>query len=482
MSAKRIRLILALIVCAVVVLLVRAALKPPAVQVVRPVKRDVLELVVATGYVRPGQETSLGAEIAGTVENVFVKEDDSAAQGRVLLVLRRRELDDQVAQLRRSLERARRELDKARRPAYPEDLAAARADLERAQLVNKALLDAARERLNRLETGGRTEEKLAAAAELRKARAARENAENDLSRAQKLYDSGAISLTELDRRRLAAEQARAGEESARQHLRLAEEPARPEEIAAARAEVRAAEATMRTSVQAARARLDNLLRQPRSEDVRIAQARVEESAAALRQAESTSEKTVLRAPFAGVITKRAAEPGQSVNPGQTLLTMADMSRPEIRVETDEINLPRLRVGQTATVFAPSYRDKPFKATLTRIGPRVDKNRGVVELELRPIDRPAYIRPEMTVDVNLETARLPSAIALPASAVLQENGADQVLVVKNGRLARKNVRVRARGTEWIAVSGLSTKSLVVLRAASVKDGQRAKPVEVSAGVR
>lgn len=476
------RAVLLIVLLAVAAFGIRALTRPARVEVVRPVQRDVVELVVATGFVRAGQQADLGADIIGVVESVLVREGDQVAQGEVLLTLRRKELDDQIAQLRSSLERSQRELERVNRPAFAEDVTGAQADLAAARQVNESLLDAARERLRRLEAGGRIEERRAAEAALRSAAAAREVAESELSRAEQLFSAGAISSSELERKRTVTVQAQSAEESARQQVSLTAQPAREEDIAAAGAEVRAAEARLRTSVRAAQARLDSLLSQPRIEDVAVARARVQETAAALRQAQTSSQKTVIRAPFSGKITKRMTEPGQSVNPGQVLLSLADMRSADIRVETDEANLPQLRIGQIATVFAPSYRDEPFEAALVRIGPRVDKSRGVIELELAVEAQPRYLRPDMTVDVNLETARLADAIAVPASSVLSEGDVDYVLVVSNERLSRKGITVLARNTEWVAVEGLSKRDAVALRAAAVDDAAPMQPVEVSPRVR
>ena len=483
MRTRRVaRFLLLLVLAAFLVIALRAALGPGKVEVVRPVRRDVVELIVATGYVRAENQADLGTEIQGVVEEVHVREGDAVARGEVVLTLRRAEMEARVAQLRRSLDLARSEFAKASRPAYREDVDAAKADLAAARKVNQALLDAARDRLDQLQSGGRAEERSSAEARLRRYVSAREIAESDLKRAEQLYNDGAIALAELERQRVAAAQARASEDEARQQLILAERPARQEEIAAAKAEVRAAEARLRTSEQGAEARLRRLLNEPRKEDVRVAAARVAETQAALKQALASLDKTILKAPFAGIVTKRSAEPGQSVNPGQPLVSLADMRGAEIRVDTDEINLRRLRVGQTATVFAPSYAGRPFSARLVRIGPKVDKSRGVVELRLEPVQRPSYVRPDMTVDVNIETIRLRDALALPSSTLLRENGADYVLLLTHGRLNRKRVEVLARGTQWAAISGVGGNELVALRAATMNDGDRVKPVEVPARVR
>jgi HlyD family secretion protein len=460
----------------------RFLMRPSQVEVTRPIRREVVELVVATGYLKATRQSDVGSDIAGIVDEVRVREGDVVRSGDVVVILRRQALEDRVAQLRSSVERSEAELQKVDRAAYPEDLALARAELRRARDVNSALLDAERERLKKLDSGGRSEERKSAEAQLAKVRAAREHAEADLRRAEQLFTTGAIARADLDSRRANASQARATEDAAVQAVSLANMPAREEDTAAARANVRAAEATLKTSVDAAQQRLNSLLQQPRMEDVRVARARLFEARSALREALTAREKADVRVPFDGIITSRLVEPGQGVAPSQTLVRLADVSAAEIRVETDEANLPKLRLGQTALVFAPAYRTTPFKATLTRIGPGVDKKRGVVELQLLPRRIPTYLRPDMTVDVNLEVTRLPNALALPISSVLQDGGEPYVLVPQGGMVSIKNVTVLASSADWVAVEGISKNQRVVVRADSVRSGARIRLREVPTSVR
>lgn len=455
----------------------QSVMRPGQIEVTRPIRREVVELVVATGYLKATRQSDVGSDIPGIVDEVRVREGDVVRKGDVVVILRRQVLEDRVAQLRSSVERSEAELQKVGRAAYPEDLALARADLRRAREVNSAQLDAERERLKKLESGGRSEERKSAEAQLAKARSAREHAEADLRRAEELFATGAIARADLDSRRTDVSQARATEDAAVQAVSLADMPAREEDTAAARANVRAAEATLKASVDAANQRLNALLQQPRMEDVRVARARLAEARSALREALTAREKADVRAPFDGVITSRLVEPGQGVAPSQALVSLADLSAAEIRVETDEANLPKLRLGQTALVFAPAYRTAPFKAVLTRIGPGVDKKRGVVELQLLPRRIPTYLRPDMTVDVNLEVTRLPDALALPISSVLQDGRESYVLVPEGGAVSIKNVTVLASSSDWVAVEGISENQRVVVRADSAKPGARIRLREV-----
>jgi HlyD family secretion protein len=153
-----------------------------------------------------------------------------------------------------------------------------------------------------------------------------------------------------------------------------------------------------------------------------------------------------------------------------------MSDTEIFVETDENNLGRLRAGQPAIAVAPAYPDEPFAAKLTRVGPNVDSDRGVVALRLVAAQLPAFVLPNMTIDVNIEVRRLDDALALPATAVITQ-GPPAVMAVVDGRVVRQPVTVLGRNPQWVAISGLAADARVLRDTSAAKEGQRVRPAEV-----
>jgi HlyD family secretion protein len=277
-------------------------------------------------------------------------------------------------------------------------------------------------------------------AELQRRRSARELAEQDFERAVQLFEKRVLAKADLDRARSALDQARASEQSGMHSLQV-------------------------------------LLQQPRVEDLRVAVARVRESEATLRLCQEQVRKRTISAPADGLILKRKVEPGQSVIPGSALLVLSMMDKTEVYVETDENNLRKLCTGQRAIVVAPSFADRPFSAVLTQINPDVDHARGVVGLRLRPESLPEFARPDMTLDVNIEVARIRDALSLPATALLESDGKAYVLEVKGEKVESVPVTVLGRGDNRVAVSEIHPGALVILRAADSKAGAVVRPKEV-----
>src|SRR5690606_13549098 len=100
-----------------------------------------------------------------------------------------------------------------------------------------------------------------------------------------------------------------------------------------------------------------------------------------------------------------------------LLEIAHAGATEIEVPVDEKNLSVLLEGQTAMCIADAWPERPFAATVDYIAPAIDAARGTVTVRLRVEPVPAFLRPDMTVTVNIETGRRERAVAVPNDALL-----------------------------------------------------------------
>jgi HlyD family secretion protein len=153
-----------------------------------------------------------------------------------------------------------------------------------------------------------------------------------------------------------------------------------------------------------------------------------------------------------------------------------MDATEIEVETDENNLGKLKVGQPVVAFVPAYPDKPFRGTLTQVGPFVDSERGVVRLKITPEALPEFVLPNMTVDVSIEVRRADNALALPVSAVALQASPPFVLAVgEGGVLERREIQVIGRNPDWVAVQDLAEGTTVLRQLAGKSPGRKVRPV-------
>lgn len=217
----------------------------------------------------------------------------------------------------------------------------------------------------------------------------------------------------------------------------------------------------------------------------LAPGQVEE--ASLREQLSVAQaqlaKTKIRATIAGTVLTRDVEPGDLVQPGRTLFTIAMDGNTEIRVPLDERNLSRLALSQKATAIADAYPDKPFPARINFIAPSIDPQRGTVEVRLSVDPVPDFLLQDMTVSVNVETGRRDRSLAIPNDALGKVQG-DQatVLLVRDSKIQRQKVQLGLRGLAMSEViSGLKAGDQVLSDATSaLKDGTRVrfKPEEIN----
>lgn len=219
-------------------------------------------------------------------------------------------------------------------------------------------------------------------------------------------------------------------------------------------------------------------------DARVAVAGRVQAEAALRVAEARLAQSRVVAPAAGVIMTRSVEPGDVVTPGRALLVLLRDGDTELSMTPDERNLADLRLGQRAVASAEAFPDRPFPAEVSYIAPTIDALRGTVEVKLRVPTPPPFLRPSMTVSVEVEVARHPNALSLPPDAVRDAaTPSPWVMVVGgDGRTARRPVTLGLRGARVVEVaSGLGERERVVPSSvgAAVRVGQRVRPRSVEA---
>lgn len=288
-------------------------------------------------------------------------------------------------------------------------------------------------------------------------------------RVEQLRRVGAIVTTEASR------------QTATNLARAEAELARVEKLAATGVVARVDLDEARRSVEIAKAQKNAAEAQqtasaPRGVDSSIALSAMAESQAALAGAMVRLEQTRLVAPQDGTILLRTVEPGYTVQPGITLLEMAADGETQLVIEPDERNLAWIRLGQKARASADAYPQEVFDAEVTYIAPAIDPQRGSIEVRVRVPEPPGFLKPDMTVSVDLTVASKTRVLTVASEAVRgAATPGPWVLAVAGGRIARRNVTLGIRGeghTEII--SGLDEGAEVVLApGATLADGQRVR---------
>jgi HlyD family secretion protein len=159
----------------------------------------------------------------------------------------------------------------------------------------------------------------------------------------------------------------------------------------------------------------------------------------LQQRQTERGELVIRAPFAGIVTARYADPGAFVTPtttasataGATSSSIVELAQGlEVTAKVPESDIGRLRMQLPATVRVDAFPDQRFRASVRQIAPRAVKTNNVTsfEVKLRLLNPSPDLRIGMTADIDFLTGALPSRTIVPTVAVVTEDGKPGVLLV------------------------------------------------------
>ena len=226
--------------------------------------------------------------------------------------------------------------------------------------------------------------------------------------------------------------------------------------------------------QQAAARAQSAANADQGTDVTQAQAQLAVTASATAAARARLDQAVLSAPADARVLARLVEPGQIVQPGRALLSLALAGPLLLVAQVDERFLEQLQIGQVASVLADAFPNQRFSARVQSISPLVDAQRGAVEVKFSlPQAPPAFLREDMTLSIEVETARRDTALVVPASALRGDGSSATVLVERDGRAQARKVRLGLRTLEAAEVlDGLAAGDTVLL-GTTAKPGQRVR---------
>lgn len=295
---------------------------------------------------------------------------------------------------------------------------------------------------------------------------------SELQEIQRGPTDAEIQTAQSEVDQFAAQLAQAERELKDLHVLYEEEIVSEWEFEQARTAVEEARARLET----AKARLERLRERPLPEQVQAARSRLQQARVDLERARNDLAETTLRAPFDGLVLAIETDEGERVTPEQALIRVADMTNVEVYAEVDEDYFGRLAPGQPAILIFPSMPEETFPATVRRVGPEIAPDRGVIGVHLMPEALPDNAFPGLTVDTNIEVARLEQALAVPTDAVARDPTGTYVITIEDGKAVRRAVNVRARGDAWVALEGIEAGSRVVRNAAEVPIGQAVAPAE------
>ncbi len=213
-----------------------------------------------------------------------------------------------------------------------------------------------------------------------------------------------------------------------------------------------------------------------SVDLRVAEADEQVARARL-------DKTVIRAPFAGLVGRRRISTGAYVSVGQQLTELARVDRMRVTFAAPERYMGDLRVGVPVSLHTPAYPGVTFRGRLSVVDPIVDPEARTVQLVASVPNEGRRLRPGMSADVSVTIAQRTGALMVPDEAVFAEGNQDFVYVVQeDSTVARAAIRLGTRDSARVEVLGGLDAGARVVRAGHQKlyDGARILPVSSADG--
>lgn len=205
------------------------------------------------------------------------------------------------------------------------------------------------------------------------------------------------------------------------------------------------------------------------------------------------DDTIIRAPFAGIVTSKNAQPGEMISPmsaggGFTrtgICTIVDMSSLEIEVDVSESYINRVEPGRPVEATLDSYPEWKIPAKVIAIIPTADRQKATVKVRVGFEKLDARVLPDMGVKVAFQSAAgsgppapASQGIVVPKAAVRQRDGRDVVWVVREGRVERRAVTVGGtQGNDVSIAAGLSGGDrLVVEGPDDLADGAKVSEIK------
>lgn len=373
--------------------------------------------LTAGGYVRASRVVYVVPRVPGRIASLSVREGDVVNAGDLVAVIDGSDLDQEAAEARANLELAQATLEKLQSGSRPEEIG---------EMTAKA-------------------DALAFAKE----RTARE-----VARSRALFDAGLISAQSLDEAVTMDHVSARSLESARQALALVEKG-------------------------------------PRAEEIRIA--RAARDAARARAAGAANRRGYARvtAPVSGRVLRRFRYAGDLVSPevpyvegnetlaaGSPVVSLADLSEPEVSADINETDIHAVRLRQPVEVVPSAWPDEVIRGVVTLISPRADRNKNTIEVKAALEAPPRPLPVDMSVKLRfLEEPGAPRSkgLQVPSRAVVERAGRHFLWVASASRASARNVELGGRDGDLVTiVRGVAPgETVIVSRLPELEDGKKVR---------
>ncbi len=355
--------------------------------------QDIPTYFEATGTLASDAQTDVAPTVAGKITQVNFDLGSYVQRGSVLVRLDDRDSQIKLNQANDQVQQAQSNVNQVR-----SQVEQARANVRQVQ-SQLGLQDGGTFEINQV-------------AEVKTAKAALELAEKELTRSERLLETGDIAKTIYDQRKSQRDQAAAQYQAA---LNGANQ--RFAAIRVAQSQVDAAQAAVKTAQLAADA-----------------------AATQVQAAKKAIADTNILAPISGYVAERVADVGEFAATNTKIATIVRTSVLRLKIDVPEQSIGKVGAGQSVSIQTSAYPDRNFAGTVARISPGINTTSRVLTVEA-DVDNPnGLLKPGQFATVRITQPKPESAVMIPATAVKSDNDINKVFIVKDGVAQERQVLV------------------------------------------
>ncbi|HET9031662.1 MAG TPA: efflux RND transporter periplasmic adaptor subunit [Dokdonella sp.] len=183
------------------------------------------------------------------------------------------------------------------------------------------------------------------------------------------------------------------------------------------------------------------------------------------------DKSEIRAPFDGVITRRWVKQGQLMAANDAVFDIANFDQLRAELRVPERDAVAIAAGQPVDFTVDALGNRHFQAKVERVAPVVDRDSGTVKVTVNIDNRDRSLRPGLFTRMDISFLHLTNAVLMPKAAVLGSRGAEIAYVIEDGKAHRQTIRTGYdSGSRVQVLEGLvAGAEVVVTGQASLSEG-------------
>ncbi len=172
----------------------------------------------------------------------------------------------------------------------------------------------------------------------------------------------------------------------------------------------------------------------------LAELKVNQAKITLNISKENLSKTIIYAPFSGIIVSVTVKLGDNLTPNSECFQIVSPTSLVVRGEVDEQDLPKINLNQECVVAFDAYPDEKFDGYISRIVPKTDEATKTSKVFIKIKNLPKHLNVGMTATINIAAGTKKNVLLIPRTSIVSEGINKYVFISKNNKLQKVKVEV------------------------------------------